>query len=569
MRKGDRVPSTTAPAYPARIDHLTADPNAEVIIIGGGINGIATFRDLALQGVKVVLVERADFSSGASAASSHMVHGGVRYLENGEIRLVKESLQERNRLLVNAPHYVHPLKTTIPIFSFASGIVAAPLKLFLKVNTKPRERGALLIKIGLTLYDTFGRFKGRLPRHEFLGKKKSLAELPYLNKDVKYTAHYYDAAIEQPERLAVELLNDGLAAGPHARAANYVEAVGFRDGELVLKDVTTGDEFGFRASAVLNASGPWTDKTNAALGHSSRFMGGTKGSHIVIDNPELFAACDGREIFFENNDGRIVLMYPLLGRVLVGTTDIPIDNPDDAECTEEEVDYFFNLAKHVFPTIALDRSQIVFRYSGVRPLPAAGDINPGVISRDYRIVKESLSDQTTLWSLVGGKWTTFRALGEHWAGEVLDHLGKTRVLSTAKEPIGGGKRFPETAAAKKRWVDSHSGSLSPARVEELLNRYGTVAEAIIADLETARDTPLESLPQYSRGEIESLVTREHVVQLSDLTHRRTPLAFTGALSPESVSEIGRIIGSIRGWSKEQVREQVESIKVERSLVHGS
>ena len=307
-------------------------PNAKVLIIGGGINGIATFRDLALQGVDVILVERNDYASGASAASSHMIHGGIRYLENGEFRLVRESVEERNGLLKIAPHYVKPLKTTMPIFSTFSGIVAAPLRLLSHKQRSTKERGAALIKIGMTLYDSFSRDGGSVPRHEFLGRKESLRQLPRLNSGIKYTATYYDASVHEPERLALDVLKDGLATG-NARSANYVEAVGIADGGVQLKDAVSGTVFTVTADVVINASGPWTDLTNEAFGVETAFMGGTKGSHIVLDNPELLAATDGRELFFENNDGRIVLIYPLKGRVLVGTTDLEADIREPAVCT--------------------------------------------------------------------------------------------------------------------------------------------------------------------------------------------------------------------------------------------
>ena len=163
-------------------------PSADVVIVGGGINGIAIFRELALQGVDVVLVDRGDYVSGASAASSHMVHGGVRYLENGEFRLVNEAVHERNRLIKNAPHYVRPLRTTIPIFKTFSGILAAPLRFLTHKQRSTKERGALLIKVGLIIYDTFSRDGGSVPRHRFLGRRKSLQELPRLNPQLKYTA---------------------------------------------------------------------------------------------------------------------------------------------------------------------------------------------------------------------------------------------------------------------------------------------------------------------------------------------------------------------------------------------
>ncbi|MEI5584944.1 FAD-dependent oxidoreductase, partial [Agromyces sp. CCNWLW208] len=173
-------PTTTRPAPDLRseIAELLARPTADVVIIGGGINGLATFRDLALQGVDVVLVERDDFVSGASSASSHMIHGGIRYLENGEFRLVQESVQERNGLLRTAPHYVKPLRTTVPIFSTFSGILSAPLRFLTHRQGRPTERGAALIKTGLTIYDAFSRDGGSVPRHRFLGRKASLAELP-------------------------------------------------------------------------------------------------------------------------------------------------------------------------------------------------------------------------------------------------------------------------------------------------------------------------------------------------------------------------------------------------------
>ena len=210
---------------------LKARPYADVLIVGGGINGIATFRDLALQGVDVALVERGDYVSGASAASSHMIHGGIRYLENGEFRLVHEAVTERNALLRTAPHFVRPLQTTIPIFSTFSGIIGAPLRFLRHGAGKPSERGGILIKIGLVIYDSFSRgglfrVKGLVPRHAFHRRAASLRVLPELSPDVKYTATYWDASLHDPERLALDLVRDGAAAG--ARTGG---AAGARTGE--------------------------------------------------------------------------------------------------------------------------------------------------------------------------------------------------------------------------------------------------------------------------------------------------------------------------------------------------
>ncbi len=530
----------------SRLSTLRRNPSTRVLVIGGGINGIATFRDLALQGIDVTLVERSDFCSGASAASSHMIHGGVRYLENGELRLVKESLMERNRLLASAPHYVRPLKTTIPIFTLVSGLLAAPIRLFTHAQGKPKERGALLIKVGLMMYDLFGRNQGKMPRHSFLGRQKSLQQMPHMNPDIKFTATYYDAAMDNPERLALDVLRDGVEAGDHARAFNYVSAVGSDSGGVVLRDELTGDTLTVSADVVVNTSGPWTDLTNEALGQKTSYMGGTKGSHIVLDNPTLFEACDGREIFFENSDGRIVLMYPIMNRVLVGTTDIPVDMRDEIVCTDEEVDYFFDLVSRVFPHITTEHSQIVYRYSGVRPLPATGDVNPGVVSRDYRIVEGALGE-TPLLSLVGGKWTTFRALGEHLADEVLKLLGRSRSVSTVDLAIGGGKDFPINPSERARWVDDHSSVLPRERVEQLLARYGTYAATVISYLESHGDEVLVHHPDYSKSEIQYLVSNEWVHTLEDLTKRRTTLEFRGEASAELREEIARIRLDVLGW----------------------
>lgn len=548
-------------ALPSReqmISALRENPETDVLIIGGGINGLSTLRELAHAGVSVALVERNDFGSGASAGSSHMIHGGIRYLENGEIRLVKESLQERNRLLDNAAHYVSPLGTTIPIFSTFSGLLSAPLRLLTHRAFSTKERGALLIKVGLILYDLFGRKKGMLARHRFWGKKKSLAHYPGMNPDVRYTAHYSDACVEAPERLALDVLREALGASHQVHAAHYVEAIGVTDDGVVLRDTATGEHWNHSARVIVNASGPWTDHTNARLGKPSAYMGGTKGSHIVLDHPELHDACRGQEVFFENDDGRIVLIFPLLGNVLVGTTDMPIDNPDDAVCTEEEVDYFFDLVGHVFPGISLDRSQIVYRYSGVRPLPAAGDVNPGVVSRDYRIVHDTLEGGHNLVSLVGGKWTTFRALGEHLAQETLDVINGSTTYSSADDPIGGGRGFPRTPAARTQWVESHRGELSVDRVDALLSRYGTIAAAVVEWLNTHGDTPLATLPDYSRQEIEWIIDCEAVWTLQDLTHRRTSIAFAGSLTPDALNELAAILAAHRGWSKAAEKKQIQT-----------
>ncbi|WP_449278592.1 FAD-dependent oxidoreductase [Leucobacter sp. GX24907] len=543
---------------------LRVRPNAEVLVVGAGINGIAVFRELSLQGIDVALVDRNDFVSGASSASSHMVHGGIRYLENGELRLVREAVQERNRLIRNAPHYVRPLETTIPIFSTFSGLLTAPFRLLVSHGRgRPRERGALLIKIGLEIYDTFSRGGGRVPRHRFHGRGRSLRDLPRLNRAVKYTATYYDASMPDPERLALDVLADGLVAGhahgdpasATARAANYTSLVGFEEGRAVLRDETTGEDFTFTAQTIINASGPWTDLTNEALGSPSRYMGGTRGSHIVLDHPELLAATGGREIFFEHSDGRVVLIYPVKDRVMVGTTDIDANPRVTSVCTDDEISYFIDLVAHVFPDITVERSQIVYTFSGIRPLPRHDDTAPGFVSRDYRI-EQNLVGGVPVLSLVGGKWTTFRALAEHLGDETLRVLRRRRRVSTRTTPIGGAVGLPRDAASRRLWIARHGGDHGEALTGRMLDRYGTRASEVLAALPPSPE-PLRHTPDYLAAELAHLATTEHVVHLDDLLLRRTSIAFTGGLSRTALEEIAAAIAPALGWDHDRQEAEVD------------
>jgi glycerol-3-phosphate dehydrogenase len=372
--------------------------------------------------------------------------------------------------------------------------------------------------------------------------------------------------MHDPERLALDVLHDGLAAGPHARAVNYVEAVSARDGAVTVRDRETGEEFDLTADVVVNTSGPWTDLTNSALGTPTAFMGGTKGSHIVLDNPELLAAADGREIFFEHEDGRIVLIYPLKGRVMVGTTDIDADPATPVVTTEEEIDYFFDLVRHVFPRIVVDRSQIVYSFSGIRPLPKHDDEQPGFVSRDYRIEPGELGG-TPMLSLVGGKWTTFRALAEHLSNEVLARLGRERTVSTEGLAIGGGAGYPTTDAARRVWLATHGEELGVERAETLLERYGTRAERVIEHLLERPDAPLVHTRAYSRREIELLAQTEQVVHLIDLLLRRTSLAFVGGLDRALVAELAEVVGGVLGWDAARRAAEIAAVVAELRDAH--
>ena len=367
-----------------RLEWLKEHPDVSVLIIGAGINGIGTFRDLALQGVDVVIVDCGDYCSGASSASSHMVHGGIRYLENGEFRLVREAVQERNRLIDNTPHLVKPLPTTFPIFKIFSGLLNAPLK-FLGLLEKPSERGAIVIKLGMVLYDYFTRKQKTVPKHVFRNRRDSLNEFPKLNPEVLFTGTYYDGIMPSPERIAIEVLQDGISPENQAIPLNYVCLASAQENLVTLRDELTGDTLQLKPKILVNAAGPWIDLVNRAMGKKSQFIGGTKGSHLILNHPELRRAIGDHEFFFENKDGRIVLILPLHDKVMIGTSDIQVEDPNDVVINQEEVSYFFEMISRVFPDIVVDRSHIVYTFSGVRPLQFSNGKTTGQISRDHKV----------------------------------------------------------------------------------------------------------------------------------------------------------------------------------------
>jgi glycerol-3-phosphate dehydrogenase len=539
---------------------LRNNPKIPVLIVGGGINGVGVFRELAAQGVDVLLVEQGDFCQGTSAASSHMLHGGLRYLENAEFRLVREALRERNRLLKNAPHYALPAPTLIPIFRWTSGLLNAPLK-FLRLLDRPSERGLIIIKMGLTIYDWFTRKNRVMPTHKIQMKTASLAKNPALNADIIATAVYYDAWMPTPERICMELVMDAEGLHNGAHALNYMSLQSGDGDTVTLHDELTGEALLVQPRLVVNAAGPWIDLANDAMGQNTRFIGGTKGSHLVVDHPDLYAATQGQEIFFENLDGRITLFFPLEDRVLMGTTDIPVDSPEDAICTPEETDYILGMVEKVFPKINVTHDDIVFKFCGVRPLPASDVDRPGQISRDHHI-EVTQTEDFPVYSLVGGKWTTFRAFGEQTADKVLEALKRARRVSTAEMPIGGGKDYPADDAAKKQWISdlAEESGLNIARINVLFKRYGTCAADIAAFIRAEPgDRPLNNLGDYSTREVIFITRYEKVMRLSDFVFRRSLMAMLGCVTRPLLDELAEVVGTELGWTSEEQAAEVEYI----------
>jgi glycerol-3-phosphate dehydrogenase len=552
-----------------RFDTLK-EADIDVLIIGAGINGAGLFRDLSVQGVNCAIVDKADFGSGTSAAPSRLIHGGLKYLETGEFGLVAQSTLERNLLLKNAPHCVEPLPTFIPVFSWTRGIWAALRTLF-GSKTAPRSRGAILVKIGLGLYDFFGSRDQVMPRHRLILKGKARREMPHVTPAIVAGGIYYDAKVSRPERLVYELVSDGLQANEKSFAANFTALVESKVGRLTYRR-PDGSEFTVAPKLVVNAAGPWIDHVNAALGTPSKLIGGTKGSHILLDHPELVKSLNGHMIYFEADDGRICLVYSYLGLALVGSTDIPADDPDNVRCDDAETDYFLESVRSLLPTLSFDRSQVVYSYSGIRPLPASDATAPGLISRDHSApVNEPDADRPfPIISLVGGKWTTFRGFAEEVADTVLSRLQRTRRQSTRYLAIGGGKDFPASEQARGDWareIAARSG-LSAERAGELLGRYGTTAAILLsASSAYSDDQRLSGAPGHSFREIDWIVRNEMVVHLSDVVLRRMTLAIEGRLTLEGLSEIAGIAGTALAWDAERVAAEIYDVVTQLDRFH--
>jgi glycerol-3-phosphate dehydrogenase len=251
-----------------------------------------------------------------------------------------------------------------------------------------------------------------------------------------------------------------------------------------------------------------------------------------------------------------VLIFPLYDKVLIGTSDLAVDNPDDVRCTEEEIGYFLEMVKRVFPTIELTPSHIVFQFSGVRPLPHSGAKTTGQISRDHSIEVVS-GDWTNLsfpiYSLVGGKWTSFRAFAEQVTDKTLAFLGMKRQKDTRSLPIGGGRGYPRTPDEVKRQIESLSAwtAMPKERLQSLFERYGTRAEAVASFMSGGTDQVLRSLPDYTRREIMFLVQHEKIQHLDDLILRRSMLAMLGCVTAETIHELGGVVANALGWDDER------------------
>ncbi len=551
---------------PDIVKRIREDGGFDAVVIGGGINGLGVYRDLSLQGLRVLLVERNDFCSGCSAAPSRMIHGGLRYLENGEFSLVRESLAERDALLRNAPHMVRPLPTTVPIVPVFSGLWNAAAS-FLGRTGRPARRGAVAIKLGLSLYDLVSRRRRQLPAHRFRGARATRRLWPDLLPDLTCSATYHDAWISHPERLGIELMLDAGQAGSGSVALNYAE-LSARNGGYRMHDRESGKVLAITPRVIVNAAGAWLDEVRHGLepsGEQTPFVTGTKGSHLILDHPDLARAMNGHMMFFENDDGRVCITFPYLGKVLAGSTDIRVSTVARTRCEPEERDYILGSLRKLFPAIEVTPGHIVFSYSGIRPLPTSDADFTGRISRGHSVRR--VEGPVPQFCMIGGKWTTFRAFAEQTADMVLADLGTARQHDTKDLPIGGGRDFPGAEYLTRSLVVRFN--VAQDRAAHLVDLYGSRAETVMEFCAKATDDhPLAPDTWISAAEITWLIRNEHVRHLSDIVLRRTPLAITGRIDTELLDAIAEVAADTLDWSAEDRHRERAALLRELEDFHG-
>jgi glycerol-3-phosphate dehydrogenase len=455
----------------------------DLLIVGGGINGAAIARDAALRGASVLLVEKDDLAAHTSSASSKLIHGGLRYLEYGELRLVREALAEREILLRTAPHIVRPLRFAVP---HCRGM-----------------RPFWMIRAGLILYDLLA-WRGSLGRSSRAGRRDTVLLEPLQER--RRTLSYWDAQVDD-SRLVI--LNAVDAAEHGAEIATRTELLSARrEGGLWHARLSGGRDVAARA--MVNAAGPWVAELLGRLSETSASrVRLVKGSHIAV--PALY---EGEHAYIlQQPDGRVVFALPFGGLTLIGTTDVPVARPEEAVIDPEEVRYLCEAADRYF-TSQVVPADVVWSYSGVRSLHDDGAAEAKAVTRDYHLELDA-DPGAQLLSVFGGKITTARALAE----EALDRLGVEGRRSTAWRALPGGDLTP----AFLDWFDELRGWMPPPLVARLSAAYGTRLRDLLGDAGSIDDLGRHLGAGLYEAEARWLRDREFARTADDLLWRRTKL----------------------------------------------
>ena len=528
------------------------DESFDVLVIGGGITGAGIARDAAMRGLRTLLVEKGDLASGTSSASSKLVHGGLRYLEQREVGLVFESVSERHRLRQLAPHLVRPIPFLFPIF-----------------EKKPRPLWQ--VGSGLWIYDAMALFRSYRLHRTYRGKRAAQLEPAMGARGLDGCVLYYDCMTDDA-RLTLETARGAHDAG--ATVLTRCRVTSFRThrsqvcgAEVV--DGLTGAAYGVEARVVVNATGPWTDRTLGLRGDRPTVLKPTKGVHLVVSRARLpvqHAVC-----LFSPEDRRGSLAIPTGSRVLIGTTDTEFDGDfDDVHCQADDVSYLLGLVNRYFPDAHLGPADVLGSYAGLRPLvqPEEGGVGMSQISREHTI---QVADDG-LVTVAGGKLTTYRRM----AAEVVEVVGarlRAEGVHVGGCPTGavllpGGVGIAYSGAKlitlgpdgleAERELEQHLGT---EVAEHLKESYGGGWLSVAA--RAAEDSDLgarivDDLP-YIWAEVDHAAQEELVTSLRDLLRRRTQLEIRDLDATTTVAPaVAARLGALLGWDDRETESQLRS-----------
>jgi glycerol-3-phosphate dehydrogenase len=541
-----------------------------VLILGAGINGVAIARELLLNRVNVALIDARDICFGATAYSSRLIHGGLRYLEYGEFDLVRESVEERDRLLRLAPEFVRPLELFIPTSNLTGGIVGS-IGRFMGWKWWPgarggRRRGKWLVQMGLEMYDLYAG--AALPRHRAM-KAGAYNSPPVNRRAFSSVCRYFDAQVQYPERFVFSMLHDcrkiAVEQERQFELHTYREAR-LEGGRVRLERSTAAEEPSgervapFSPDAIINATGAWVDRTLASLPQpSQRLIGGTRGTHLFLFHAELREMLHGKGVYVEAEDGRPIFILPLGECVLVGTTDEPFEPlPETAVASEADIAYLLRAVKLVFPQANVRESDVNFHGCGVRPLPFVAGKRTSAITRRH-ILHRHEDAPLPLWSVIGGKLTTARSLADETARTVLDAVGSPHVADSRERRFPGNQMQP--AKLSVDWAQlARQHGLTHDSVHHVWSLVGTETPAVLGEnpSDTSGLLPDVQLPErFARWTIRN----EWVTTLDDLVERRLMLLYHQRLTWRCLRRLAEML-----VEEGKLGEQVVDRAVEATVV---
>ena len=534
----------------SRIPHDVSDYPFDVIVIGAGINGAAVARDAAMRGLKVLLLDKGDISSGTTQWATRLIHGGLRYLQYYEFALVRESLRDREELLRMAPHLVKPLGFLVPVYDYMS-------------------RGKLMVQAGMIAYDALSYDKS-LERHHIYDREQTLERYPGLNPEgLKGAAFYYDAQVEYAERIPVENAISAHENGAVVLTYTKVDRIVVEDGRATgveFENLLGGGRYSAHAPVILNMAGPWVDEVLGGMNRAEeRMIGGTKGSHLVVDP---FPGAPQTALYVEaQEDGRPYFIVPWNGRYLIGTTDIRYeDDLDYVEASEEEIQYLIEETNRVIPEANLTRGDVLFTYSGVRPLPYQPEGAEGGVTRRHLLYDHVEKDPKIegLISTIGGKLSTYPTLAREMVDEVYKKLGRKAPKSrTDKWPLPGSdtKDFEAFTAEFKA-----TSGLTEELAERLLKVYGVRAPEVLDEAgdDHSLRVPLSPSPTVETGllgaEVLYAFRREMAQTLSDVLLRRTMVGLGPKVALDVDEAAAQVAVRHLGWSQERAEREVREYR---------